>query len=769
MAIIDDIRSMRGMGIFSDRTKGMPSLQLRRYNLIYGFNGSGKSTLSRMFASLETGSIHPKLPAGCFFELTLDDKTTVGVSSNLGGLKHRVKVFNHDYVEQNLQWSAGRAVPIFYIGSDQADAAAELREIEKEIQRHNTEVSQASAAVSSANQNLVRFKRDQARLTASRLHLVGRRYEAPALARDYEQWKDEAVRLRTDELQSFEDKMRADPPSSVSVNIEFPASRLETLYRSTVNLCGQSLREVVLGEAKSYPEMLVWIKQGHEFHTQNNLDHCLFCGNQISDERKSEMEIAFDVQVNKFIEALDGAGNHIQTAISRLAELGNFLPTTDVLRKDLRPAYADAKKHLANEIERVREHLDALSLVLSEKRKYPATPVDTSSLPALFDVVASLETAAKATEAVRSIIDKHNVEVGNFLQLKEEAELAIRKHFIADCKQDFSAYIDELNVATQRLNAITEKLAELEIRASELRRKVNEHGRAADAVNKIVASYLGHGELTIHPVEEGYEFRRHGRPIEGVLSEGEKTSIALAYFLSSLEAEGRKLSDLIVVLDDPISSLDSKALNYACALIRNCLNDAAQLIVLTHNLQCMNEFRKAWKNRAKPQEKDKEPTATYLFIDVKIPSGQKKRSSSLVGMPRLLREYDSEYHYLFSNILRFHESPEEYTDYGYLLPNTLRRVLEAFLAFKCPGSSGLLGKIDQITKKHPDLDTVKMAALQRLADVESHSDSIDDFLTFSSMTLEETREAAAALLEMMRIVDDNHLSALRKLCRTTNP
>jgi len=37
------------------------------------------------------------------------------------------------------------------------------------------------------------------------------------------------------------------------------------------------------------------------------------------------------------------------------------------------------------------------------------------------------------------------------------------------------------------------------------------------------------------------------------------------------------------------------------------------------------------------------------------------------------------------------------------------------------------------------------------------------------MTLEETREAAAALLEMMRIVDDNHLSALRKLCRTTNP
>jgi wobble nucleotide-excising tRNase len=106
---------------------------------------------------------------------------------------------------------------------------------------------------------------------------------------------------------------------------------------------------------------------------------------------------------------------------------------------------------------------------------------------------------------------------------------------------------------------------------------------------------LGHKELSILSVEEGYVIRRRGRPIEGSPSEGEKTAIALCYFLSSLEAEGRSIRDRIVIIDDPISSLDSRALNYACSLILSRLANAAQMFVLTHNQNCMNEFKKAQK------------------------------------------------------------------------------------------------------------------------------------------------------------------------------
>ena len=178
----------------------------------------------------------------------------------------------------------------------------------------------------------------------------------------------------------------------------------------------------------------------------------------------------------------------------------------------------------------------------------------------------------------------------------------------------------------------------------------------------------------------------------------------------------------------------------------------------------MNEFRKAWKKQARPSD-GKDPTASMLFLDVTMPKGGDMRQTSIIEMSKLLREYDSEYHYLFSHILKFTADPTAYSDHGYMMPNVLRRVLDVFLAFRCPGSSGLAGQIEKLTSDYPDLDQNRMTALERLAQVESHSDNLDDLLTFSSMTLEETRDAASALLEMMDSVDKKHLAALKRLCR----
>ena len=219
-----------------------------------------------------------------------------------------------------------------------------------------------------------------------------------------------------------------------------------------------------------------------------------------------------------------------------------------------------------------------------------------------------------------------------------------------------------------------------------------------------------------------------------------------------------------MVVDDPVSSLDTKALNFACSLVRTRLDKAGQVFVMTHNLQCMNEFRKGWKLKARPPE-GKDPTATFLFIDVTIPEGQVRRSSTIVEMSKLLREYDSEYHFLFSHVLRFVKQAEAYDDHGYMIPNVLRRVLDIFLAFKCPGGSGLPNQLDKLCADYPDLDRDRLAALERLAQVESHSDNLDDLLSFSTMTLEETRTAVDALLAMMEHVDTKHLANLKRLCR----
>jgi len=97
--------------------------------------------------------------------------------------------------------------------------------------------------------------------------------------------------------------------------------------------------------------------------------------------------------------------------------------------------------------------------------------------------------------------------------------------------------------------------------------------------------------------------------------------------------------------------------------------------------------------------------------------------------------------------------------------NVLHRVLDVFLAFKCLGGSGLPNQLDKRCADYLDLHRDRLAALARLVQVESHFDNLDDLLSFSTMTLEETRTAASALLTMMEGVDTKHLTKLKCLYR----
>ena len=204
--------------------------------------------------------------------------------------------------------------------------------------------------------------------------------------------------------------------------------------------------------------------------------------------------------------------------------------------------------------------------------------------------------------------------------------------------------------------------------------------------------------------------------------------------------------------------LDTKAMNYACGLIRNRLSNVSQLIVLTHNQHCLNEFKKFWKNWARADP----ATASLKFIDVSIPASTLSRTSNIVDLPKHLREYESEYHYLIEKVIAFEGAGSGHFDYTFMMPNVMRRVLEVFLAFKVPYSGNLSDKLKTLCGRHDALDQDRLYALERLSQVESHSDNLDDLIGQSSLTVEESRDANAALIHLMEIVDPAHLADLRK-------
>ena len=75
------------------------------------------------------------------------------------------------------------------------------------------------------------------------------------------------------------------------------------------------------------------------------------------------------------------------------------------------------------------------------------------------------------------------------------------------------------------------------------------------------------------------------------LSEGDKSTIALAFFLSKLDIDPNR-QDKILIFDDPLSSLDTNRRTYTIGIIKALFQQMKQVVVLSHNEFFLHEIGK---------------------------------------------------------------------------------------------------------------------------------------------------------------------------------
>jgi wobble nucleotide-excising tRNase len=115
------------------------------------------------------------------------------------------------------------------------------------------------------------------------------------------------------------------------------------------------------------------------------------------------------------------------------------------------------------------------------------------------------------------------------------------------------------------------------------------------------------------------------------LSEGDRSAIALAFFLTKLdhaiEDSSSPATRPTLVFDDPVSSFDSHRRDVTIEIIRDLLfNDAIlQAIVLSHDAHILNDLLISVN---KKQENDAIKTVTTAEFEIKINDIEK--TSSLV-------------------------------------------------------------------------------------------------------------------------------------------
>ena len=252
-----------------------------------------------------------------------------------------------------------------------------------------------------------------------------------------------------------------------------------------------------------------------------------------------------------------------------------------------------------------RKHADKLAVLkaaiqanietIKSKTENPASVV------ALTDIQPILEDLAEIINGFNTLIDANNAIVAAGPTKRTECTDAVfsllsfmLKDVIATYRKsdgDMQAELDALDAEIKAHNAT---LDEIKTQLKTLRGKTVETDTAKDSINLMLRD-SGMRGFSLEPkagVDNVYEVRRPDGTIADNLSEGEKNFIAFLYFYhlvhGSDSADG-ETREKIVVIDDPVSSMDSGSLFIVSTLVRQmieiCRNNADKPELL-HLLGC---------------------------------------------------------------------------------------------------------------------------------------------------------------------------------------
>lgn len=222
-----------------------------------------------------------------------------------------------------------------------------------------------------------------------------------------------------------------------------------------------------------------------------------------------------------------------------------------------------------------------------------------------------------------------------------------------------------------------------------LNRNVTSIQPTIDEINRTLRYYGFYSfEIKPSPTEKGYYQiqRDDGTLVEKTLSEGEITFITFLYFLQLTKGatnEETITEDRMLVIDDPISSLDSNVLFVISTLIKNIIKDIKsnvgsikQLILLTHNVYFHKEV-----SYIDGREQQNNETKFWIL--------RKNKKITTIQAYEMKNPIKSSYDLLWQDIRNRDKNS------GITIQNTMRRIIENY--FKILGKYGdddLIQKFD---------------------------------------------------------------------------
>lgn len=730
--MLKKIKKIKNLGLFSDYTWDEALADFGKYNLFYGWNGSGKTTLSKLFSCLENGN-SPE-----FSDLEYEIEYEGGTAKENTQFNQKLRVFNQDYIQKNVQLISGQANAIFILGEENKEIADQIKIDEETLTSlQDQKNSKETEKEKKENDKGEKFT-EVARIIGA--NLVGsstRNYRKPDAERDFEGISKKKI-LSPDEVAKQQAIIKQEQKDKIK-KIEFDSDHdLTEVYEEVINICKESVEINVLSRLTENRDISAWVEQGLRLHTTES-EKCEFCRSNLPNGRIEALLGHFNEADKKLKDKIDTKITDLQQKTQNINCV--HLPNKAEFYTDLQTSFTSRAITYNQERENYCAELSAMVEILNTKKQKTTEVVSfKKSLNNNFQ---------SALNGVNKLIDQHNQKSDNFQAEKEKAVELLKLHHLSEIFDEVKTLdieIEEYGKEILKLQNGDEAasfvgITKLGKKISENKNRISSEHKACDTLNKQLQTFLGRNEISFEVAPEGgYVVKRNG-VIAKNLSEGEKTAIAFVYFVVHLKDQNFDVSNGIIVVDDPISSLDSNSLFQAFAFLKNAVKDAKQVFILTHNFSFLKLILN-WLNR----------TGGHKYYMVKNQySANDGRTAFITELDKELKEHESEYHYLFKILYTFKADGSIASVYH--IPNIARKVFETFLMFRVPSADTSYKKMEKLA-----FDENKKVAIYKFTNDQSHitGDGFDPSL------VPEAQKNVQYLLEMMKAVFPEHYQILEE-------
>lgn len=747
------ISKLKGYRLFRDFAWPNDLQSFGRFNLIYGWNGTGKTTLAALFRNLQDKTA---IATG---EVVFDvDERPVKGAEIPGAVLPPVRVFNRDFVAATVLASEREIAPIYFLGQDSVEKQQQIERLKRDLTWAETEVKTAQSEKTAADKALDDFCIAKAKVIKELLinsrstayNNYDKRRFRQAIER-LDSTSKQAALLQDDEKTKLRSQKDAQPKATLS-KVDCDVPNFAELTASTEEILKRSVVSQVIAALAGDREVGTWVGQGLALHTgAKNTDECRFCGQKVPPARIAALRAHFNDAFSQFQSEIDSLAAKVEGHKQRLADLA--LPESSRLYDHLVTELDAAVTTTRGLLEPAAAHLGSLHVRLVAKRESPFTPEALNG-----SIAPDLAAISRAVATVNEVVEKHNSTTARFQSEVDAACLKLEQCYLAEAYDEFIGLRDVTTTTESSVTTAADKAQTLRDQIAVVEGEIVEHRRPAEELNAELHAYLGRDELRFEVKEAGYSMTRNGEPASD-LSEGEKTAIAFLYFLKSLQDKSFDLANGVVVIDDPVSSLDANALFSAFGYMKERTKDASQLFVLTHNF-CFFRQVKNWYHHLPHQGKQDPAKRPARFYLLHVAARDGHREAALAPIDPLLEQYESEYHYIFKRV--YDESQRSANGVAleacYGMPNIARRLVEAFLSFRVPTCTGDLAKqLDAVR-----FDAMKKARILRFLNTHSHHGHVSE-PEHDLSVLSETGAVLGDVLALIESTDAEHFRGMKEL------